>query len=317
MWRFLRSMVIGGLIVAAVIPGTSVGARRLAGLSTTQVIQISSTSTRVLDAGTNADISKAPPGWTAVGFDDSTWDHPIPVSSTILACMQGHMSGWAPSLSTPYWDTNEGDSMLARQDFTLSPARNYNSSTVTVGSSPNGSGGTDIFVNGHQIAKYDSLTHLSTNPIGAYLKAGANVLAIYADPGNTYSATSSDCSGLAFTLNLRLSDVGFTPQAKPAYVSVLIPSQNSDLTGNTLPFQWLPFPSARYYYLQIWLVSPAPHQVIDARTITTFTARLTGTTYTLHTSHMPKGLYSWRMAAVSQHGKLLSDWTPERSIRFR
>lgn len=106
-------------------------------------------------------------------------------------------------------------------------------------------------------------------------------------------------------------------QKHVATLSTTLPGSNAVLTGNSLPFSWNRFSGASYYYLQMWMDNAGPGQRITSRTTTTYTARLTGTSYTLNVSRFAKGTYSWRMAAVGGAGNLLTVWTPEQRVTLR
>jgi choice-of-anchor C domain-containing protein len=118
-----------------------------------------------------------------------------------------------------------------------------------------------------------------------------------------------------------LDDVSVTevgvPSGQSNAVKTLLPPPNALLTGPFLPFAWNPYPQATYYDLQIWLVQAIPARPITASTITTFTARLTGTSYRLSVSAMQKGIYHWRMAATDASGAISSAWTPERIVTIQ
>lgn len=307
MRRSLSILAAAGLIVVASgLHAPTLYAQHAAGLSTSQTIVPSTTSTRVLDVG-SADVSQAPKGWNDVGFDDSTWDLAAQVSSDDFSCLQSSDAAHFKQYSTAYWGSNYNDTYLIRQSFTLAQAKSYGSSSVTAEDyNYNGNDDAPTFINGNEVA-----TGSGTALIGTYLKPGTNVLAIYVEPAG------SNCSGFMFTLHLCLSDVGQGSSPKPVAMTVLLPGSDSILTGNTLPFQWRAFPKAAYYYLQFWLVNPAGSQSVTSHSVTTFTARLRGTSYTLNTSRMPRGAYAWRMAAVGGRGKLLTAWTSEQSVTLK
>jgi hypothetical protein len=103
----------------------------------------------------------------------------------------------------------------------------------------------------------------------------------------------------------------------PSTMTALPPGHNAILTGTQLPFTWNRFSDASYYYLQMWLDNAGSGQRITSRTTTTYTTRLTGTSYTLDVSRFAKGTYSWRMVAVGGAGNLLTVWTPDQTVTLR
>jgi len=312
--------VVSGLVVAATWGSGAVHAQRTAGLNTTQTIQISG-ATKVLDLA-SGDESQAPPNWTSGSFDDSSWQPASQLSSDVASCASQYASG-LQSLPS-YWGANEGDQYLFRQSFTLPTANNYYGSVITFGGNVSGDDtttGVDLYINNQQVDAINA-SAFRHDAIGKYLHSGTNVIAFYAaanNNGQELSPSGQPCSAVTFTANIVVTGVKTSAPARPtpATLSTVLPGRNAVLTGNSLPFSWNRYNGASYYYLQMWMDNAGPGQRITSRTTTTYTARLTGTSFNLNVSHFAKGTYSWRMAAVGGAGNLLTVWTPDQRVTLR
>jgi hypothetical protein len=96
----------------------------------------------------------------------------------------------------------------------------------------------------------------------------------------------------------------------PQAIRLILPQSGTTLINTTIiPFAWKPYPGARAYYIQIWLDRPAPKQRFTLHSLLTFTAYVPGTHFELTTASMPKGTYTWRIAALGTQHQLVSDWT--------
>jgi len=307
MAKMTRALAISGLVVAATWGSGAVHAQRTAGLNTTQTIQISA-ATKFLDLGSST--SSEPGGWDNESFDDSSWQAPAQVSSDVTSCVVQNHGNLSAMQNTPnYWGTNAGDDYLVRQTFALPAAKGYYGSTILYGADYNAS----LHINGQDTS--DSANGAFSHPgIGQYLHAGANVIAFAlqseTNPDGNHATTSQNvpCSAFTFTINLVVTDIhtNTPPQQKQAAMATTVPGSNAVLTGNSLPFSWNRYNGASYYYLQMWMDNAGPGQRITSRTTTMYSARLTGTGFTLNVNHFAKGTYSWRMAAVGGAGNLLT-----------
>ncbi len=315
----IRIILAAGLVLGAVWQVRPAHAQHAAGLNTVLTFQIGG-GTKTLDLGTNGS-GQTPPNWASVGYDDSGW---VPAATASVSCTTGDWTQDYQAIGSPpiFWGANPADAYLFRQDFGLPAAKSYFGSSVNISILAAVAFDAPIFVNG---TKVDTLSaflgrrYMSQQyAIGAYLKPGSNVLAVAAPTGGVLG-DSEYCGALSFTITARMTDIQPTPPTPVVRpLTTILPGQHAVLSGShTLPYSWNRYPGASYYYLQFWLVSPAQGQQITARSVTTFTVRLSGTSYNLDTSHMLKGTYVWRMAAVSLHGKLLSPWTAEQSVTLK
>jgi len=307
-----RALAVSGLVVAATWGSGAVHAQRLAGLNTTQTIQISG-ATKFLDLGNST--SSEPGGWDQESFDDSSWQAAAQVSSDVTSCAVQNHSDLSAMQNTPnYWGTNAGDAYLVRQTFTLPTAKGYYGSTILYGAD----NVARLHINGQDVNDYVQNT-FSHPGIGQYLHTGANVISFEVQSSGDTTSQNVPCSALTFTINLVITGIHTnnpSPQ-KQATMATTLPGSNAVLTGNNLPFSWNRYNGASYYYLQMWMDNAGPGQRITSRTTTTYTARLTGTGFNLNVSHFAKGTYSWRMAAVGGAGNLLTVWTPDQRVTLR
>ena len=99
-----------------------------------------------------------------------------------------------------------------------------------------------------------------------------------------------------------------------AQLATVLPGPNTLLVGSKLPFIWQAYRGASAYYLQIWLVHSATPAGLAPVTKTAFSARLTGTSYSLPVTSFARGVYHWRMAAADNAGAMVSAWTPEQTL---
>ncbi len=322
MAKMTRALAVSGLVVAATWGSGAVHAQRTAGLNTTQTIQISS-ATKALDLGTDPN-SPNPPNWTDINFDDSSWQPATQVPSDVASCASSTNSELATLQSSLYWGANEGDNYLFRQTFTLPKAKSYYGSTLTIGAYYGNSYGVAFYLNAsdtnNPTANLSGNNEYQRIAVGQDLHPGVNVIAINTDASNDTTSSNQSCSALNFTMNLVMTDVqtqNNSTQQKQATMATTLPGSNAILTGNSLPFSWNRYNGASYYYLQMWMDNAGSGQRITSRTTTTYTARLTGTSFNLNVNHFAKGTYSWRMAAVGGAGNLLTVWTPDQRITLR
>lgn len=318
-----RVLIATGLTLGVILQGSSVHAQRSAGLNTAMSITISS-ATKTLDLG-SGDSGQVPSGWTSTSFDDSAWTPAVAAASGCTTSFYSYQFKTIGSPSALYWGDTPSDKYLFRQDFTLPSAKGYYGSTADIGVIFNNSySALDVYVNGHFVdERYNEEVIHVREAIGQYLHSGQNVLAIEAPNGADASvADSSDvpaCGALNFVLALHITDIQTgSPHHTLPVLATILPGQDAVLSGSrTLPFSWHPVAHASYYYLQFWLVNLASGSGISRRSVTTFTTRMSGTSYNLNTHLMPKGVYHWRMVAVGGLGKLLTDWTPEQSVTLK
>lgn len=309
----VAALVIG---LGMAVPAT---AQRVAGKDASFVVQ-AGTGTKVFEMGPK--FGKVPPAnWATTTFDDSGWQ------SAERAVPQHQDSGafsfgWSFPNHDGYWGQYSDYYYLFRQTFLLPPATSYRGtlSFRTFIARYKDTGYLHILFNGATLPYSRGInTSRKVFSISPFLKAGSNVLAIYAGP-------TILGSGVGFRLDLQARDITgpvitptVTPTVQPVAstpaVSVTVPADGAVVTQGMVPFQWQAFPGAARYYLQFWLVKPAAGGgTINDAVRTNVTATFTGTLATFSTLDMRPGTYQWRMAAVAADGTLLSGWTEPRNL---
>lgn len=164
----------------------------------------SDTSTKIYDLGSTP--GSTPQGWNTVGFDESTWDHLSPVAPSVLSCVVHSVTNW--STTPAYWGSQGDHYYLVRQTFSVPHATSYGGSILTLGFTSGSSSDTlQVYLNGQQITTGatlggDGIYRIS---IGAYLRPGQNVLALYAVPESSSTDSANNrCSALYFEATLRV-----------------------------------------------------------------------------------------------------------------
>lgn len=277
--------------------------------------------TKVFDLGTS-DLSAAPIGWAKVGFNDHSWANAQRVPVGIYRCFTTAYGSFAFGDSREYydmyWGSNENHAYLFRQTFTLPPARSYNPHYVI--SLPFLTTFAEEYVNGVVQHTYVSQTGDNDATQGtdifafdgdAPLHAGTNVLAVYVSPARK-KLLGQACSilSLQFTVDITTQSRGIVstnPRLTPLTATVLT-------DRSVLKFAWGSYPGAAYYYLQCWLVQPAPGVTVGIGSVMTVTSRVAIPSATVSTRSMPPGVYHWRVIAVGASGRLLTPWTVEQAI---
>lgn len=149
--------------------------------------------------------SPQPDGWWKKNFDDSQWDHVVPVTKQVQQCM----TYYSKIRAQAYWGTQTGDYYIFRTRFVLPAARNYNHSTLYVGASQRA---LTTYINEQKIREAKPLYEPFLTDVSTVITGGVNTLVIRAGPGR--------CDGLAFTLNVKATGVQtgtsvVTPTATP------------------------------------------------------------------------------------------------------
>ena len=257
--------------------------------------------------------------WTSPGYSDIVWDPASPVDPAVVGCAAGNLGSWGTRPG--YWGSNPHDDYLVRQSFYLPKAASYQG-LLTIGIDTYWYGpdrtANLIYVNGHLV---DAFGHegFVTDEISKFLGSGKNVLAFHAfpafDSSTSVNGQSTLCS--AFTFDMKVAAIGMTTAPPPTMhkvlsssgsVTVSVPSQNAVVAGTTIPFAWHGYPLAACYYLQVWLVQPATSLPLSEAAVTDPSKRVTGQSYDLDASRMPRGVYQWRIVAVNTAGKVISSW---------
>jgi hypothetical protein len=313
--QLAQSMIAAIVLIAGAFGSPALPTRLANDQNAVMTIKLSP-STKILDLGPSD--NPQPAHWNDVYYDDSGWEHPVPVDAHTLDCVQQEIPGWGSSPT--YWGRYPNDYYLFRQTFMLPNAASYAGSFVDIGTPTGAGNSTDptshyvVYLNGAQIDTWQD-RGLRRDPIGLNLQPGRNVLAIYAPSSNDSSGFVRQCSALTYTLHIQINGQSQPPSVPPASaLTVTLPGQNAILTGPTLPFEWRAYPHAAYYNLQIWLVQSSGKQKIGVNSVTNYATRLSGTSYALSVRGMPKGVYHWRMAAADAQGTLISSWTSEATV---
>ncbi len=313
--RFVAVVILGLMLVAPVHQETA------RAYDSSIVIQMSS-ATKVLDLGPNN--NTWPADWNTVAFDDSIWDHAVPVLGATADCVH---TALGPLGGLPlFYGPNAQDFYLFRTRFTVSEAQSYEGSTLIYANYDHPPEYVQYYTNQHSNWLYlngsyvaDSLDHsLHTLSVAAQLKPGANVLAFW-----EHKTSSNDCdTSVGFRITIRMRGVkGTPPLPKPTppigpAVALTFPADKAIVTGTGLPLAWKPFPRAAAYLVHVWLVKADPGQAITAATVATAASTVLATRATISTANMPKGTYLWSVAALNAGGQIITGWAAARSVQL-
>jgi hypothetical protein len=152
------------------------------------------------------------------------------------------------------------------------------------------------------------------------LDPNANSTITPGDSGSIFiqNATSTEVARWTGIIRPGIQEIqspGPGPTPKPASLQLAAPAQNATLTSGPVQFSWTSVPGAIAYYLDAYLVKAAPDAAITASTSMNISWQGATTSYSLDTTHLVKGTYRWRVAAIDQAGALIQPgWTAERTF---
>ncbi len=304
------------VLLAALSVGVPVSPGHSAALASdaTITVQIGPTTRAI-----SASFGSLTPDWLTPQFDTSFWRPVQRVKAEIEHCVVQNTEDWQ---GIPmYWARDVQHSAYFRQAFTVPEADSYAESTLILGRFTNEyapAPTSAIYINQQEdVSGYnEGILQLA---IGSYLHAGVNILGFYGPSATVNSPSGIPCSAFGFRLIIHAHGLhgasGHTGSTAVA-VAVLRPANGATVTGSTVPFAWSPLSRAAAYLFHIWLTKADPGQAITSNTVATASLTVTEPTASIPTANMPKGLYTWSVAAIDAKGQTIANWSGPRTVQI-
>jgi hypothetical protein len=273
-----------------------------------------SASTKALDLGIGN--SGTPSVWDTAAYDDTAWDHAVPISGDTVDCIHASLGdlGKLPL----FWGLKPDHYYALRVTIRVPAAQSYIGSAIDYA---NNDGTNAVSFNG-TLLPYKSYHPGWPNGLHAFdikpmVVPGVNVLGIVEGPSTT------GCKGvIGARITIHAQGVkgsvpapSTTPVLGPA-VSPVFPAEGAIVAGASLPLSWKALPTATAYLVHVWLLKAGTGQLMTVHTTATIARTVIGNHVSIVTSGMLKGVYCWNVAAVNAKGILIADWSLSRSMQL-